>query len=49
VKAKIGDSVNPLNGPWKFHPGDNPAWARPDFDDSAWGKMDLTPPEGAGD
>jgi hypothetical protein len=25
-----------LNGLWRFHPGDNPAWADPAFDDSAW-------------
>ncbi len=24
------------NGVWKWHEGDNPAWAAPDFDDSAW-------------
>ena len=21
---------------WHYHPGDNSAWARPDFDDRAW-------------
>ncbi|MFD2722026.1 ATP-binding protein [Hymenobacter monticola] len=21
---------------WRYHPGDDPAWARPNFDDSAW-------------
>ena len=21
---------------WKFHPGDNPEWASPTFDDTAW-------------
>jgi serine phosphatase RsbU (regulator of sigma subunit) len=21
---------------WKYHPGDNPEWARPEFDDTAW-------------
>src|SRR5688500_7508264 len=21
---------------WRFHPGDDPAWAAPDFDDSSW-------------
>jgi Stage II sporulation protein E (SpoIIE) len=26
----------PINGPWQFHTGDNPIWAAPDFDDSAW-------------
>lgn len=25
-----------LKGMWRFHTGDNPAWARPDFDDSHW-------------
>ena len=25
-----------LNGLWRFHTGDNPAWADPNFDDSGW-------------
>src|SRR5580698_2541061 len=25
-----------LNGLWRFHTGDNPAWADPKFDDSGW-------------
>ncbi len=25
-----------LNGLWRFHTGDNPDWAKPDFDDSHW-------------
>jgi hypothetical protein len=25
-----------LTQPWRFHVGDNPAWAAPDFDDSHW-------------
>ena len=25
-----------LTEPWRFHSGDNPAWAAPDFDDSHW-------------
>ena len=25
-----------LDGMWRFHPGDNSAWANPAFDDSAW-------------
>ncbi|MCG9127603.1 SpoIIE family protein phosphatase [Candidatus Poribacteria bacterium] len=24
------------NAPWKYHPGDNPDWAKPDFDDTTW-------------
>jgi len=25
-----------LTGPWRFHTGDDPAWANPAFDDSGW-------------
>jgi hypothetical protein len=25
-----------LDGLWRFHPGDNIAWADPGFDDSEW-------------
>src|ERR1035438_8113870 len=47
----LGDSVVPLNGPWKFHIGDSPIdprtgkplWAQPSFDDSKWESVDLTP------
>jgi hypothetical protein len=49
VKGAIGDSVLVLNGPWRFHPGDNMAWASLNFDDSSWGAVDLTPPEGSYD
>lgn len=28
-----------LDGLWRFHPGDDPAWASPGFDDSAWGRI----------
>ena len=31
-----------LNKAWKFHPGDNPDWTRPDFDDSKWEDIDPT-------
>jgi hypothetical protein len=47
VPVKLGDSSAKLNGPWKFHTGDDMAWARPDFDDSSWGNMDLTVAPGA--
>ena len=30
------EPVISLDGLWRFHPGDNPAWASPSFDDSAW-------------
>ncbi|CAN5454713.1 hypothetical protein BH10BAC2_BH10BAC2_25340 [soil metagenome] len=31
-----------LDKGWKFHPGDNPDWASPDFNDSLWEDMDPT-------
>lgn len=49
VKINLGESSAELAGPWKFHTGDDPAWARTDYDDSAWGVMDLSPPEGSAD
>jgi hypothetical protein len=49
VKGTIGDAVLVLTGPWKFHPGDNLAWASPAYDDSAWGTQSLTPPPGSYD
>lgn len=45
----LGASVVPLNGPWKFHTGDDPRWADPSFDDSDWESVDLTPAPGAHD
>ncbi|HET9088036.1 MAG TPA: PP2C family protein-serine/threonine phosphatase [Acidobacteriaceae bacterium] len=45
----LGQSIVPLNGPWKFHTGDNPAWADPNFDDSQWETVDLTPKQGSFD
>ncbi len=40
----LGSSTVELTGPWKFHKGDNMDWAQPDFNDSGWAAMDLTPP-----
>ena len=45
----LGSSTVELTGPWKFHKGDNPDWAQPDFNDSGWSSMDLTPPPGSFD
>ncbi len=50
----LGQSIVPLYGPWKFHIGDSPMdpktgkalWAEPDFDDSKWEGVDLTPVAG---
>ena len=47
----FGQSALPLYGPWKFSVGDSPIdpktgkllWAEPDFDDSKWENVDLTP------
>ena len=30
------EPVTSLDGLWRFHTGDNPAWASPEFDDSQW-------------
>ncbi len=49
VQITLGDSTAELAGLWKFHLGDNPAWAETDFDDSNWGTIDLTPPPGSAD
>ena len=49
IPIVLGTSVVPLNGPWKFHVGDDPRWAAPEFDDSGWETIDLTPAEGAHD
>src|ERR1035437_2399422 len=45
----LGNATVPLDGLWKFRTGDNLAWAQPNFDDAAWGTMDLTPPPGSYD
>jgi hypothetical protein len=47
--VRLGQPAAALNGPWKFHTGDDLAWARPDFDDSNWAEIDLTPPPGSFD
>jgi Stage II sporulation protein E (SpoIIE) len=43
VPVTLGQSVVALIGPWKFHVGDDPRWADPNFDDSQWEAVDLTP------
>ena len=49
LHLSLGSSWVALNGPWKFHLGDNPDWAQPGFDDEAWETVDLTPALGAHD
>lgn len=31
-----------LQGNWRFHPGDDPRWSAPHFDDSAWATLQPT-------
>jgi hypothetical protein len=31
VRVTLGHAVVALNGPWKFHAGDNPLWAKPNL------------------
>ncbi|HSS21684.1 MAG TPA: hypothetical protein VLL54_16545 [Pyrinomonadaceae bacterium] len=38
-----------LDGPWRFHTGDDPHWADPNTDDSDWETIDLTAPPGSHD
>ena len=49
TNVTLGQSIVALNGPWKFHIGDNPQWADPKFDDSQWENVDLTPKPGSFD
>ena len=49
AQIALGQSIVALNGPWKFHLGDNPRWADPNFDDSGWETVDLTPKAGSVD
>lgn len=47
--VQLGQSFLRLDGPWKFHTGDDPRWSEPGFDDSAWESMDLSAPPDAND
>ena len=47
VIAGLGKGTVALDGPWRFHLGDNPAWATPGFDDSAWEQLSADLPWGA--
>jgi hypothetical protein len=49
MSIDLGRAIVPLNGPWRFHLGDDPRWAAPEFDDSGWETVDLTPAPGAHD
>jgi hypothetical protein len=45
VQVQLGDSAVDLFGPWRFHVGDDPAWAQPGFDDAGWEAVDLHAPD----
>jgi hypothetical protein len=36
ISITLGHSAVALDGPWRFHTGDNLQWSDPGFDDSAW-------------
>lgn len=46
VVGEIGKGTFPLDGFWQFHLGDDPAWASPTFDDSAWEQITADKPWG---
>lgn len=46
IPVKLGESAVELTGPWKFHVGDDPAWAQPDVDDAGWDAVDMKSPDG---
>jgi hypothetical protein len=49
VLRDLGRATVPLDGPWQFHTGDDPAWAAPSLDDSAWQPIEVGRPwEGQG-
>jgi hypothetical protein len=37
-------TVGTIDGPWRFAAGDDPRWADPGFDDSAWSTVNLAQP-----
>jgi len=43
----VGKGVVPIDGSWQFHPGDDPRWAAPDFNDSSWESIETDDPWGA--
>lgn len=52
IHAQISDfhdgqiPIATLDGPWRFHTGDNTAWANPGFDDSHWSLLNADHPWG---
>ncbi len=46
VIEDLGQGTFTLDGPWQFHPGDDPAWASPAFDSSDWERLTADQPWG---
>ena len=46
ILRNLSDGAVPLDGLWQFHPGDDPAWAAPDLDDSQWEQLTTDRPWG---
>jgi hypothetical protein len=42
----LGKATIPLDGTWQFHTGDDPAWASPTLNDSAWEGIQTNKPWG---
>lgn len=49
MRIRINRAFHLLTGPWRFHLGDDMRWTAPDFDDSSWETVNLTPTPGAHD
>ncbi|MGA7157401.1 MAG: hypothetical protein WBY53_11160 [Acidobacteriaceae bacterium] len=45
----FGQATARLDGPWRFHAGDNPAWSTTGFDDSKWENVSLAAAQGSHD
>lgn len=41
IAPHLSNGYIPIDGPWQFHPGDNPQWASPAFDDSTWPRIET--------
>ncbi len=46
VLEGLGKGTAPLDGPWQFHLGDDPAWAAPTLDDTRWDNLTAGKPWG---
>ncbi|HEX4757964.1 MAG TPA: SpoIIE family protein phosphatase [Terracidiphilus sp.] len=47
VIPEIGKGIVTVGGAWQFHVGDDPSWAQPSLDDSAWEPIHINDTWGA--